>query len=167
MLCPCRRPQWTVRPRASLPNPRVRPLNTTPKAYLQHHAAKEPRLEGSTHIHASSALWFISWASSLSQFTVLDEDALSELVSFFEDLLIVDVGHGGYEALEEEQDMTHTERSKLLYYPVPPGLPRQGRHPRFTGTEEGANILCEQKKIIEQSWLTITELLFFKRLYCV
>lgn len=29
-----------------------------------------------------------------SQFTVLDEDALSELVSFLEDLLIVDVGHG-------------------------------------------------------------------------
>lgn len=36
-----------------------------------------------------------------SQFTVLDEDALSELVSFFEDLLIVDVGHGGDEALKE------------------------------------------------------------------
>lgn len=32
---------------------------------------------------------------SLSQFTVLYEDALCELLSFFEDLLIIDIGHGG------------------------------------------------------------------------
>lgn len=35
MLCPCRRPQCMVRPRASLLSPRVRPLNATPKAYLK------------------------------------------------------------------------------------------------------------------------------------
>lgn len=43
----------------------------------------------------------IFFLRSHSQFTVLDEDALSELVAFFEDLLIVDVGHGSDEALEE------------------------------------------------------------------
>lgn len=42
-----------------------------------------------------------------SQFTVLDEDTLCELVSFFEDLLIVDVSHGGDEALEKEQNVSH------------------------------------------------------------
>lgn len=82
----------------------------------------------------------------LSQFTVLDEDALSELVSFFEDLLVVDVGHGGDEALEEEQDVTHTQRPKLPHYPVPPGLPGQGRRPRFTGTTAGEKIGTTENK---------------------
>lgn len=36
----------------------------------------------------------------ISQFTVLYKDALRKLISFFEDLLIVDVGHGRDEALE-------------------------------------------------------------------
>ena len=49
---------------------------------------------------------------SSSQFTVLNENALSELVPFFENLLVVDVGHGGDEALEEEQDVAHAQRAK-------------------------------------------------------
>lgn len=40
-----------------------------------------------------SSLLILSQPSFL-QFTVLDEDALCELVSFLEDLLIIDVGHG-------------------------------------------------------------------------
>lgn len=78
---------------------------------------------------------------SFSQFTVLDEDTLSELVSFLEDLLIVDVGHGWDEALEEQQDVAHTQRPKLVHYSVPPGLPGQGRNPWFTGT-----VVVEKKR---------------------
>lgn len=113
-----------VRPRASRPSTRSRPLKTTPKAYLQQHRATEtsvslrvrPQLRDSFH-------------ARLSQFTVLDEDALGELVSFFQDLLVVDVGHGGDEALEEDEDVTDSQRSQLLQRPVPPFLPRQRRHP--------------------------------------
>lgn len=76
-------------------------------------------------------------ARRFSQFTVLDEDALRELVSFFEDLLVVDVGHGGDEALEEEQDVTHTQGAQLLHQRVPPGLRGEGGHPRLTGTVWG------------------------------
>ena len=45
------------------------------------------------------------------QFTVLDEDALSELVSFFEDIL------GRHEAMEE-QEVTHSQKVQLLCCPV-------------------------------------------------
>ena len=75
--------------------------------------------------------------NSFLQFTVLDKDALSELVSFLEDLLIVDVGHGWDEALEEEQDVAHTQRSKLPQYAGFPNLPGQGQFPRFIGTVVG------------------------------
>ncbi len=61
----------------------------------------------------------------LLQFTVLDEDTLCELVSFFQNLFIVDVGHGGDEALKKKQDVSHTQRSKLFHHAVPPGLSRQ------------------------------------------
>ena len=53
-----------------------------------------------TEVSQTSKALLFSSLSHVSQFTVLDEDALSQLVSFFEDLLIVDVGHGGDEALE-------------------------------------------------------------------
>lgn len=80
-------PQWTARPRASLLSPRIRALNTTPKKYLQ----DRPRTgAGLDWIKALS----VALALPLSQFTVLDEDALGELLSFFEDLLVVNVGHG-------------------------------------------------------------------------
>lgn len=59
-----------------------------------------------------------------SQFTVLYEDTLSKLLSFFENLLIVDVGHGRDEALEEEEDVTHAKRSKFPHYLVPPHVTR-------------------------------------------
>lgn len=129
MLCPWSRPQCIVRPRASLPSPRVRALNTTPKTYLQ----QQSREIKSGHQPRASCFRIYS-TSSFSQFAVLDEDALCELVSLFEDLLIVDVGHGRNKALEEEQHVAHTQRSKLLQCPVPPLLPRQGCHPWFTST---------------------------------
>lgn len=44
MLCPCRMPQCMVRPRASVLSPRVRPLNMTPKTYLQKHASKKTKI---------------------------------------------------------------------------------------------------------------------------
>lgn len=61
-----------------------------------------------------SSLLILSQPSFL-QFTVLDKDALCELVSFLEDLLIIDVGHGWDEALEEKQDMTDTQGSKSAH----------------------------------------------------
>lgn len=97
-------------------------------------------------------------ARRFSQFTVLDEDALRELVSFFEDLLVVDVGHGGDEALEEEQDVTHTQGAQLLHQRVPPGLRGEGGHPRLTGTVWGGEETCRRgrsQQLSTQAWTII------------
>lgn len=109
-----------MRPRASLPTPRVKPLNTTPKAYLQHHTEHH---EFQSHTFASTAGFF--YTSGSPQFTVLDEDALCELLSLFEDLLVVDVGHRGDKALQQNQDVAHAQISKFLQHPVLPGLTRK------------------------------------------
>lgn len=61
-----------------------------------------------------SSLLILSQSSFL-HFTALDEDALCELVSFLEDLLIIYVGHGWDEALEEKQDVTDTKGSKSAH----------------------------------------------------
>ena len=74
----------------------------------------------------------------LIHFTVLDEDALGELLPFLEDLLVVDVGHGGDEALEEEEDVADAQRLQPDHQVVPPGLYcRRGRPPlAATGTPQ-------------------------------
>ena len=71
---------------------------------------------------------------SLIHFAVLDEDALGELLSFLEDFLVVDVGHGGDEALEEEEDMADAQRLQPDHQVVPPGLYCWRGRPPLAGT---------------------------------
>lgn len=84
--------------------------------------------------HACLFCFSSLFRSRFSQFTILYEDALRKLISFFEDLLVVDVGHGRDEALEEEQDVTDLKRSKLFHYFVPPCVTWQRWCPRFRDT---------------------------------
>lgn len=71
---------------------------------------------------------------SHSQFTVLDEDALGELLSLLQDLLVVDVGHGRDEALQQQQDVAQAQRAQPAQHSLPPLLPRQrGRPPLSAG----------------------------------
>lgn len=51
---------------------------------------------------------FSFFTQTFLQFTVLDEDILCQLVSFFKDLLHVDVGHRWNDALHQEEDVTST-----------------------------------------------------------
>lgn len=91
---------------------------------------------------AKSFLTFAPFFPPL-QFTVLDEDALSQLVSFLEDLLVVYIGHGRDEALEEQQDVADPQGSESPQQPLPPLVPRQGRRPRLAAAagifKEGAS----------------------------
>lgn len=128
-----------MRPRASLPSPSVRALNTTPKTYLQQQNRKHRAEVRAEEPPLSPLTMDLFCRIFLSQFTVLDEDAFRDLVSLFQDLLVVDVGHGRDEALEQQQDVAHAQRPQLVHHLVPPGLSRQGRRPRLTGTATRAS----------------------------
>lgn len=146
-----------VRPRASLLSPRVRPLNTTPKTYLQK-KQKKKHMQARTKISSEefrAAESFLTSGPFLPplQFTVLDEDALSELVSFLEDLLVVYIGHGRDEALEEQQDVADPQGSESPQQPLPPLVPRQGRRPRLAAA---AGIFKEGRKHEHESRAEVT-----------
>ena len=60
------------------------------------------------------------------QLAVLDEDALGELLAFFQDFLVVDVGHGRHEALHQQEHVAQAEVPQLTDDGLAPGW---FRHP--------------------------------------